>query len=166
MELNEELLINKEYYKDIKEMIQCQICFGVLISPLQCNACEHNFCKMCYEQWKKTVNDSKKICLNKCSNSKVLEAPRVVKNMINKLEFKCEYCKKIVLFEGFIKLHQNRKCIDDIIKCPFCDESKINKSQLKEYKESILIEERNKHNLELSKIKNELINKEKQINES
>lgn len=35
----------------LSEELKCRICHGVLINPLECNACENCFCMNCLQKW-------------------------------------------------------------------------------------------------------------------
>jgi len=43
-------IVNKEYYKSIKDVINCSICSDIIKDPVQCNKCQHCFCSLCIKR--------------------------------------------------------------------------------------------------------------------
>jgi len=77
----------------IDDGLICCICDGVLDQPYQSIGCGHIFCRLCIRQWLE-VNDKCPIDVrfsltNNRANLK--PAPRIIQNMIDKVELSCEY---------------------------------------------------------------------------
>lgn len=76
---------------EIDEEFLCSICTMVLESLLQ-SFCEHMFCHLCIKDWL-TLDQ-------RCPDHRIsltfdqLRAPgRVIRNLLNKLNIKCDFCK-------------------------------------------------------------------------
>ncbi|CAF2537232.1 unnamed protein product [Rotaria sp. Silwood2] len=73
----------------IDEELICSICRGVLQDPLQIPSCEHTFCRTCIEEWLSQTQtcpiDRTPIEINQLKL-----VPRILKNLLNRLEIKCE----------------------------------------------------------------------------
>lgn len=143
--LSEDLLVNKDIYETIKDFqITCDICLGILMNPKQCTLCETTFCEECITGWTKKHNS----CPMRCNNFKIADPPRVLKNMLAKLEFKCDICKQNFSYEKFC-VHIN-ECKN--AKCPVCSSSQFSKEDLDKYNASII----EPYEKEILKLQNEV----------
>ncbi|KAL7668167.1 hypothetical protein ACOME3_008881 [Neoechinorhynchus agilis] len=73
----------------IDEELICPICSGVLENPTQVPACEHAFCRDCICQWLSTDTRcplDRKIVSVSC----LKPVPRILRNLLNKLEIHCD----------------------------------------------------------------------------
>ena len=66
---NEDFIINKGFYNEIKDLVNCPICNKIINKPMQCSICENNFCEKCINEYIKKSNT----CPFNCQNLKVLE---------------------------------------------------------------------------------------------
>ncbi|CAF0936394.1 unnamed protein product [Rotaria sordida] len=79
----------QRFLNAIDEELICSICGGVLQDPLQIPSCEHVFCRTCIEEWLSQTQtcpiDRTPIEINQLKL-----VPRIIKNLLNHLEIKCE----------------------------------------------------------------------------
>ena len=77
---------------DLDEFL-CGICHDVLNKPVVTQCCRQTYCRDCVEGWLKRQttcpNDRKSLTINGLS-----EVPRLVINVINKMQIKCDYSDK------------------------------------------------------------------------
>lgn len=85
MFLETKYIANPEFLENLKDIVICSICTGVLINPVQCNKCENSYCKKCIEEWSKVQN----YCPMKCKEQTFKEASRITKNILSKIHFIC-----------------------------------------------------------------------------
>ena len=97
--LQENTIVNKDYYEKIKYLIKCVICLNIIYDPEQCDKCQHFFCSSCI---KKT-----KLCPLRCQNNKYVPSPEC-KKLLSGLKIKCE-CGKEFNYELYLK-HKNEEC--------------------------------------------------------
>lgn len=97
MGFDPEEVCNKTSYEVIKDSITCIICSLIVSVPKQCSSCENPFCKECIDSWTK-MNPT---CPFKCSDFSIYEANRVLKNLLDKLEFMCPNCEGKFSFEKY-----------------------------------------------------------------
>ena len=129
--LESQLIINQEFFESIREMVICQICHGVLINPLSCSCCESNFCNHCLKTWKSQTNNN--LCPMKCTTNKFTSPGRVLKNLLDKLQFNCKNnCGEKKFSYSEILIHLNDECELSLINCTMC-KSKV---KLCDYKKS------------------------------
>ena len=48
---NEDFIINKGFYNEIKDLVNCPICNKIINKPMQCSICENNFCEKCINEY-------------------------------------------------------------------------------------------------------------------
>ena len=89
MFVNPDLVINKDHFKVIENCSICQICQGILISPIQCSVCQNSFCSSCIQKWKNETGIMS--CPFKCQNNS-FQSSRTLINLLSKLIFKCNKC--------------------------------------------------------------------------
>lgn len=89
--------------KNVIEQIQCQVCMGLIINPVDCLLCEDSFCKECLEN--KISNNLS--CFNGCFPVKYKEVSKSLMNLFNNIEIKCfnhlQGCKEIIKYDELCK---------------------------------------------------------------
>ena len=88
--IDEDLIINKEYYEHVKEQLCCPICTCLLNDPRMCESCEIAYCRECINTWfqKKTE------CPNRCKSGKkssIKPISKSITRVIDGLKLKCKY---------------------------------------------------------------------------
>lgn len=129
--INSDCITNISFYESIKDIVTCNLCLGILINPIECSSCESSFCKSCIEEWR----NFNEICPYKCNKNEVRESPRMLKELLEKLTFKCLFCDKIeknASYRSFL-IHINI-CEKLKVYCPSCD-SYVFKNKLIEDKQ-------------------------------
>ena len=97
-------------FKDeVDEELLCSVCGGVLENPMQAMPCEHCFCADCIRQWLKHQQTCP-IDRQPISNETVVKAPRIVRNLIGRLNITCENkdfgCTAVVRVDN-LEIHLN-----------------------------------------------------------
>ena len=106
---DEDLVINKNYLLSLDTIYKCNICYKIMINPVECEKCGYNFCYNC-------INSSD--CPFGCKETKIKESSLAVKNLLSFLRFKCPNKGCTVSFEySKIEAH-NEECPFKLIKCP------------------------------------------------
>lgn len=84
-----------ENHKTIGNDKICSICLEIVLNPVMCSKCENLFCNDCITKFLKNSNK----CPNRCFFIEK-EKNRMLKNILDILEFKCFYfkngCSKII----------------------------------------------------------------------
>ena len=147
--LDSDWVTNTSFYESIKDIVTCHICSGIMINPKECTTCQNSFCKKCIEDWK-SLNNS---CPFKCDEKEFKDSSRTLKNILEKLTFKCIYCEKIEKDTTYKTFLIHMKSCDKIkTNCPTCNSS-VFRSNLIENKEYLKLKENyailNKNFLEL-----------------
>ncbi len=110
VQVNEEEIINKEYYSEIKSEdtfnITCPICFGIIIEPYFCFKCQNSFCKECIMKWK---NIHRGACIFRCRNAE-FGPKRIMKSLLKKLKFKCQNGCQIEINYINLEEHYTKTC--------------------------------------------------------
>ena len=89
--INEDSVVEDEFYKVFKDSIICPLCLDVLIEPVMCMRCQNVYCKNCTNDWLKKDNK----CPNRCNDPNYKKC--IGKNdILSKLRFKCKKCGQIV----------------------------------------------------------------------
>ena len=114
--IDSESVINKDFFENVKEMLTCCICTGVLVDPMQCSSCENCFCRSCIENWIKKAHT----CPYKCSSPRIKEGGRMVKNLLEKLIFKCENECGAVNLTYKKKIEHIKQCVKRSLICENC----------------------------------------------
>lgn len=137
--LDPNCITNTSFFNTIKDLIICNLCSGILQNPQECKLCQNSFCKKCLEDWR-IINTS---CPYFCEEISFGESPKSLRNLLEKLFFKCKFCSKT--FEknlgedNFIDINyfsysnfliHNETCKKIKISCPTCN-SEIYKSEIK-----------------------------------
>ena len=92
-------IVNQEYYKGIKPMVNCLICLNIIEDPVQCDKCQHFYCSNCI----KDLNQ----CPLRCSQNKYIPS-LACKQLLSELKIKCK-CGKVVEYD-FFKKHKQEEC--------------------------------------------------------
>ena len=158
------LVINKNYLNSLDNIYKCCICEKIMINPVECESCGHNFCYNCL---------SSKGCPFGCKQLKINEATLSIYNILNNIKFKCENigcteiltysevenhtnecpykkmkcnnegCDKIILIKDILN-HNKNECEFFKIKCIFCKNEFIKKEIESHEKKCELIYKENK----------------------
>lgn len=80
------------FISEVDEEFHCSICTMVLEDPVQ-SPCEHLFCNKCITDWLATDRRCP-VDLNSFQLDDVKSLPRVFRNLLNKLEIKCDFRKR------------------------------------------------------------------------
>ena len=93
--LEEPVIINKNYYENLKEQLTCPICYCLLYNPLMCYSCEKVFCKRCID----TLASSNMCCPNRCpkNSGSIRPVNRYIKDNLDGLKLRCRYGCEIPL---------------------------------------------------------------------
>lgn len=131
-------IVNRNFFEGIKDMVLCSICTGVFVEPVKCSSCDNAFCKFCINQW----GENSSYCPFMCENFEILEASRTLKNLLDKLVFKCQnYCSGIGEY-SYSQICQHLSiCGNLIVTCPSCN-SNVKNSQLQELEEINILKKR------------------------
>ena len=97
--INEENIINDEWYRSNQDSIICQICKNIIIEPTMCIHCKCVYCRACINRWR--LIDAK--CPLRCVNPNYKISQDMCK-ILSKLKFKCKNCNKIFNYKK-IKNH-------------------------------------------------------------
>ena len=81
--LDDNCLIEDEYYNTIKNSIKCKFCERLLNEPMMCMSCQDSFCEKCT---KKLTRDS-----HSCENP-IYIPNKALKNLLGKLKYLCKNC--------------------------------------------------------------------------
>ena len=73
----------------ISSQLECVICREVLDRPVM-TKCEHLYCEGCLLEWL-TAHDKCPTCCAVLDPREIKKAPRIVRNMLNELEMRCQY---------------------------------------------------------------------------
>ena len=157
------LVINKNYLNSLDDIYKCGICKKIMLDPVECECCSHNFCYKC-------LNTSN--CPFGCKYKKINKASLSIYNLLNNIKFKCSNigcteslkysevekhikdclyqnikcgnkgCNKILLRKDIIN-HNKNECEFTEIKCKFCGKEFIKKEIYKHEKECELMDKEN-----------------------
>jgi hypothetical protein len=126
-----EAVANKSFFETIKEMVVCVICTGIIIDPSQCENCENTFCKICIDKWL-TQSQS---CPYKCKEFSIKNSCRTIKNLLEKLTFKCPFLCNLDLEYSYTGIIKHLKiCTIKKTFCYICN-SLVYSSQIKNFSE-------------------------------
>ena len=98
--LVQEDIINKNYYEQIKDMINCIICFNIIEDPVQCSICKYNFCNECIKKLAR--------CPMGCQNYEIIPGT-YCKELLSGLQIKCNKCGLEVNYDNIGK-HKEEDC--------------------------------------------------------
>lgn len=128
--IDPDFITNPSFFESISEIVICSICKGVLINPCECSVCQNSFCRKCLDEWT-CINSS---CPFKCEKSEFRDSSRTLKNLLDKLLFKCIYCSSLdkeITYPLFI--NHVKSCEKMQINCPTCN-SVVSKKNINENK--------------------------------
>ena len=150
--LSTNYILNLDFFESIKEVVTCSICIGVLIDPITCNKCETSYCMKCLNIWKNQCKGSL-ACPMKCHNNKFNAPSRVLKNILEKLEFRCKFgCldkdKKDNFNYSAILNHLYNECELLTVNCNLCS-SKVKYKDIKKSDFYKFVSKLQEENLEL-----------------
>lgn len=125
-------LITDTSKKNVEELIQCKICLGVLITPMDCKQCETSYCEYCINKWLNIRLD----CPACLCPLKLKKTHKQVQYLLDKLKFKCpNFCTKSSMYYSYDQIikHLVKHCSVIKCKCPLgCNNDKFfNKGKLK-----------------------------------
>lgn len=135
--IDSDWITNTIFYESVKDIVTCHICSGIMINPRECNTCQNSFCRKCIDDWK-SLNDS---CPYKCETNEFRDSSRPLKNLLEKLTFKCVACDKIdknTSYKAFL-IHI-KSCEKIKVDCPTCNSSVL-RSNLVENKQFLKLKE-------------------------
>lgn len=96
---------SSRFTAEISEELLCSICSEVLEEAITTD-CEHLFCRKCITDWL-SVNRTCPIDRLYITGRNIRAAPRVIRNLLGKLEIRCDYvsdgCQAIVALESLQK---------------------------------------------------------------
>jgi hypothetical protein len=108
-----EYIKNKDIYNGLIDDLTCLVCLNIPIDPIQCSKCDIVLCKDCLE----ILNLSQKNCLSQeCQLLKVplkklyLKTTKYVKEILEQLIIKCEFCNEEKINWSKYKNHLEEKC--------------------------------------------------------
>jgi len=136
-------IVNKEYYENIKDVINCSICSGIIKDPVQCNKCQHCFCSHC-------INELRN-CPYRCIFNQFIPS-LICKNLLSKLIIKCS-CGTELNYDSVQK--HREKCTNVIYKEKYLRLSSQNE---------LLQQESQNLKQELTQLKQELNNCKQELN--
>ena len=85
--INDKTIMKNAIYDTFKDLITCSLCSRILINPVMCMKCQAAFCKKCIDNWSQSNSKCPKGC-----NEPNYDIGKVQKDMLSKLEFKCQKC--------------------------------------------------------------------------
>ena len=94
--LDPESVLNKNLLQALDEISICNICKNIVWNPMECNKCEHCFCKNCIDNWLIQSHT----CPFKCSGMSFKES-RMIRSMLSNLLFKCGKCGEVIKYENY-----------------------------------------------------------------
>ena len=92
--INDKTIMKNTIYIAFKNLITCSLCSSILINPVMCMKCQTAFCKKCADNW--SQNNSK--CPKGCPEPNY-DIGKTQKEMLSKLEFKCQKCENEFLYD-------------------------------------------------------------------
>ena len=119
-----ETCLNKPLLEALDEIANCNICKNIVCNPMECNKCEHCFCKTCIDNWLSQSHS----CPFKCNGMSFKES-RMARSMLGSLIFKCVRCGEVIKYEN---------CESHFSSCPFQSNrtlQKKKKSKFEKYDE-------------------------------
>ena len=101
--IDDDCLIEDEFYNGIKDLIKCQYCNEMLKEPMMCNVCCDTFCNKCINKMQKDKKNG-----HKCKKAKYVKNQNIIKTM-GKLKYLCKNCKYEIKKED-IENHLKKGC--------------------------------------------------------
>lgn len=94
----------------------CHICHLPYDDP-RSTPCDHVFCLECILQWINTNNATCPFCRQTTSPNHLMQVPRPLRNMLDKLPVKCKVCGETGLSRGNFADHINKFCVKYEVPC-------------------------------------------------
>ena len=97
----------------------CGICQDVLNKPVVTQCCRQSYCRNCIEEWL-SDNDTCPNDRQELSVDELIEVPRLVVNVINNMQIRCEMSEKgcsAVISIGQLEQHRNECRFSQCHKC-------------------------------------------------
>ena len=116
--IDPELIVNKNFFNEVKDIVICPICKGIINDSMQCNLCENNFCKKCINDYFKNFNT----CPFNCQNAEIIKSSKIIHILLSKLIFKKNENENEFLSEA-IETPKPKVTY----KCPECDNNILEK---------------------------------------
>ena len=91
--INDDTLIENDYYNAFKDSVMCPLCLCILIEPIMCMKCQNVYCKKCVTSWEQ--KDDK--CPNRCVEPNYQTAKGKI-DILSNLQFKCKDCKLVIKY--------------------------------------------------------------------
>ena len=98
--LQEEDIVNKSYFEDIRNIITCIICLNIVEDPVQCQTCQHSFCLECINKLGR--------CPMGCSEFKFILS-QLCNELLSGIKVKCYVCHNEMNYNN-IKKHIDEDC--------------------------------------------------------
>jgi hypothetical protein len=98
----------------------CNICHSPFKDP-HCTPCSETFCRECITNWIQTQNASCPHCRQALSVSVLTQAPRSLRNMLDRLRVKCIFCEQNGLQRANFDEHIRKVCPKTVVSCPSAD---------------------------------------------
>lgn len=120
--VNQEMDANYEYMDEasVDPELICNICHSPLKDPYY-TPCSETFCRECITNWIQTPNTSCAHYRQALSVNVLTQAPRSLRNMLDRLRVKCIRCQpnelKLVNFDE----HIQKACPKAVVLCPSAD---------------------------------------------
>lgn len=99
--IDTEDIVNKEIFDVIRDVAVCNICYGLLLDPVQCIECDNCFCKGCIKSWR----EFNECCPYKCEED--LKESRLTKRILSRLIIKCANCSEEIPYSNLVE-HYNK----------------------------------------------------------
>ena len=99
LKVDENTIINKDFFSGVKSMVTCIICYNIIQEPVMCSKCENFFCTLCIKRLG--------YCPLKCKNYKI-KGSLICKRLLSGLKIKCK-CGKNLEYDSFGK-HVETEC--------------------------------------------------------
>lgn len=93
--------IEDDYYKGIKNLIQCKYCNKILKDPMMCKECQGAFCNNCIDELNRNNHKCKKPSYDK--NKSAI-------SLLKNVKYLCNNCKSEIKQEN-IETHLKEKCV-------------------------------------------------------
>ena len=106
--INEESVVQDEFYKIFKDSIICPLCLDILIDPVMCMKCQNVYCKSCTNDWLKKDNK----CPNRCNEPNYQQCKGKME-ILSKLKFKCKECHQIFKYN---ECEKHKEVCSEILK--------------------------------------------------
>jgi len=98
----------------------CSICQSPFIDPRHA-PCGDTFCRECITNWIHTQNASCPLCRKPLSVNLLIQASRMVRNMLDRLPVICTTCSQTELQRGNFDDHIQKVCPKTVVSCSSAD---------------------------------------------